>query len=285
MFYDAIRTWWSGSGGLGMHVLARTLGIVGVVVLARLALFVANRAIAVMVRRRGQAGDGAPEHTRRWRTVEGLLRNVVYYATGIVALVMVLDLAGIPVQGVLAGVGILGLAVGFGAQNLVRDVLSGFFLLYEDVLGVGDYVSIAGYSGTVEAVGLRTTTLRGDGGELYVIPNGLITDLKNFSRRPLKAMVTVTVDPGYSVDSVRHALEEACQAVEDKDLLEPAQVLGVVDFTELGLKWMVTALTGAMARWRVERLLRAAIREALDRHGIKIATWTDRKTTPGSGGR
>lgn len=284
MFYDAIRTWWSGSGGPGMHVLVRILGIVGVVVLARLALFVANRAIAVMVRRRVEAGNDTPEHTRRWRTVEGLLRNVVYYTTGVVALVMVLDLAGIPVQGVLAGVGILGLAVGFGAQNLVRDVLSGFFLLYEDVLGVGDYVSLGGYSGTVEAVGLRTTTLRGDGGELYVVPNGLITDLKNFSRRPQKAMVTVTVRPEHSIESVRLALEEACQAVGDPDLLEPAKVLGVVDFTELGLKWMVVALTSATARWRVERLMRGAIKEAFDRHGIEIATWAGRSGAPGGGG-
>jgi len=271
-YYDTVRAWLSQSQSLGAQVAVRLLGIAGVLLLARLVMYVGNRAIASAVGRRLRERPAGAGETRRWRTLEALLRNLLYYATGVLALVTVLDLAGIPVQGVLAGVGILGLAVGFGAQNLVRDLLSGFFLLYEDALGVGDYVSVGGYSGTVESVGLRATTLRGDGGELYVVPNGLITDLKNYSRGPQRAFVTVVVGAEHPAGEVQKALEAACRHMQDPDMVEPPTALGMIDFTDLGVKWAVLARTRPMAQWRVERALRLAIKDEFDRAGIRLAT-------------
>ena len=117
---------------------------------------------------------------RRQNTMLKLLENVIAYVVYFAAILAVLSAISINVTGLLAGAGVLGLAIGFGAQNLVRDVITGFFIIFEDQFSVGDYVRIGQAEGTVQEIGLRTTKLKGLNGEIHIFPNGTIIEVVNF---------------------------------------------------------------------------------------------------------
>lgn len=118
---------------------------------------------------------------RREQTLVKLLENVVTYVVSFITFVTVLSIVGINVAPILAGAGVLGLAIGFGAQNLVKDVITGFFIIFEDQFSVGDKVKLNGFEGTVEEIGLRTTKIKGDNDERHIIPNGSIVQVTNMS--------------------------------------------------------------------------------------------------------
>lgn len=208
----------------------------------------------------------------RARTLASLVRSAVRYTVSIFAGLMVLDLVGIDTKSLLGGVAVVGLAVGFGAQNLVRDVISGFFILYERQYDVGDYIKAAGVAGVVEEVGLRVTRLRDWSGEVHVIPNGKIEITTNLSRAGSAALVEVTV--GYEADLrlAARVMQEACDraARELPAVTEGPRVLGVKELGESGVKFLVWARARPLEHWAVERELRLRLKEALEAAGIAI---------------
>jgi len=172
------------------------------------------------------------EWQRRASTIAGLLQSLVGVSLGFVAILMVLRELAIDVLPVLTGAGIAGLAVGFGAQNLVRDIISGFFLILEDQVRVGDQARINGVMGTVEDVRLRTIVLRDGDGAVQVFPNGSITSLANFSKQFVFATVDVRVPYSQNTAIVMDAIREVGRVMrEDPEwnplLIEPINVLGV----------------------------------------------------------
>src|SRR5690606_32471871 len=130
---------------------------------------------------------------RREQTLLKLLENALSYVVYFSAILAVLQEFNIDVKGLLAGAGVLGLAVGFGAQSLVKDVISGFFILFEDQFSVGDYVKIGTAEGKVEEIGLRTTKIKNFTGELFILPNGTIAQVVNYSLKNSLAIVDVTI--------------------------------------------------------------------------------------------
>lgn len=118
---------------------------------------------------------------RREQTLVKLLENVVTYVVGFITFVTVLSIVGIDIKPILTGAGVLGLAIGFGAQNLVKDVITGFFIIFEDQFAVGDSVKINGFEGIVEEIGLRTTKIKGENSERHIIPNGSVIQVTNMS--------------------------------------------------------------------------------------------------------
>lgn len=172
------------------------------------------------------------EWQRRASTIGGLLQRMVGVSLSFVAILMVLRELSIDVLPVLTGAGIAGLAVGFGAQNLVRDVISGFFLILEDQVRVGDQARINGVMGTVEDVRLRTIVLRDGDGAVQVFPNGSITSLANFSKQFAYATVDVRVPYSQNTTAVIDAIREVGREMQgDAEwnplLLEPINLLGV----------------------------------------------------------
>ena len=127
------------------------------------------------------------------KTLAGLLKSILRYVTYFTAAINILEIVGVKTASLLAAAGIGGLAVGFGAQNLVKDVISGFFIIFEDQYNVGDYVEAAGVAGVVDEVGLRTTRLRDFGGQFHIIPNGEIALVTNHSRGIKRALVKVKI--------------------------------------------------------------------------------------------
>lgn len=253
------------------------IGIVGTVVRIAIVVLVTavllklgdsliNRVLANPSRFKGPGLDEA-----RGKTLASLLKSAIRYVATAVALLTILQLMGIDIRALLGGVAIVGLAVGFGAQSLVKDVITGFFIIYERQYDVGDYITAAGLSGFVEEVGLRTTRLRDWTGEVHIIPNGLIDKTTNSSDASSRALVEVPLAHEEDARKAMAIMQQVCDEVA-KDfpvIVEGPRVLGIARMDALGIVINVWARTKPLEHWAVERELRLRIKEALDREGIK----------------
>ncbi|MGR6116462.1 mechanosensitive ion channel family protein [Aeribacillus composti] len=210
--------------------------------------------------------------TTRAKTLQTLVLNFFHYALFFIFIVTVFQVFGYNVTALLAGAGVVGLAIGFGAQGLVSDVVTGFFLLLEKQLDVGDYVTTGNYSGIVEAVGLRTTQIRGFDGTLHYVPNRQIVGLSNHSRGNMQALVDISISYNEDLNRVMSILQEACDqfAKETEEVVEGPDVLGVQNFGTSDVIIRIIAKTKNMEQWAVERKLRKRLKEVLDENGIEI---------------
>ncbi|WP_121604234.1 mechanosensitive ion channel family protein [Virgibacillus sp. Bac332] len=208
----------------------------------------------------------------RTQTLQALAISFFSYVLIFITLVIVLGIFGINAAGLIAGAGIIGLAIGFGAQGLVSDVVTGFFLLLEKQLDVGDYVTTAGYGGIVEEVGLRTTQIRSFDGTLNFIPNREISSLSNHSRGNMRALVDIGISYDDNIDHAMTILQEVCDKIkqENETIVEGPDVLGVQTIGDSDITLRVIAKTENMEQWAVERQLRKAIKEAFDQNNIDI---------------
>jgi moderate conductance mechanosensitive channel len=211
---------------------------------------------------------------KRVATLATLARSVVRYALNFIAATTVLSAFGINTASILAGAGIVGLAVGFGAQSLVRDVITGFFLILENQFSVGEYLTAGGVSGIVEEIGLRTTRLRDFSGELHTIPNGEIKITTNHSRGSIRAVVDVAVPYEEDLSRVLQVLQQVADEARldlKERLREGPEILGVHSLGPSDMVVRITARTAPLGQWALERELRRRIKEAFDREAIEIA--------------
>ncbi|RBW70001.1 mechanosensitive ion channel family protein [Bacillus taeanensis] len=208
----------------------------------------------------------------RAETLQRLTLSILSYVLGFIVIVIVFEIFGLDVKGLIAGAGILGLAIGFGAQGLVSDVVTGFFLLLEKQLEVGDYVTTAGYDGIVEEVGLRTTKIRSFDGTLNYIPNREISSLSNHSRGNMRALVDIGISYDDNIDKAIEVMQQTCDkvAAEEEAIVEGPSVLGVQTLGASDVVLRVICKTENMQQWAVERKLRQALKQALDENGIEI---------------
>lgn len=208
----------------------------------------------------------------RAQTLKSLTSNVFSYVLIFIVTVTVLQIFGIQATAILAGAGVVGLAIGFGAQGLVSDVVTGFFLLLEKQIDVGDYVIAASFSGIVEQVGLRTTQIRGFDGTLHFVPNREITSLSNHSRGNMRALVDIGISYDDDIDKAIMVLQEACDKVKagNESIMDGPNVIGIQSLGSSDVVLRIIAKTQNMEQWGVERELRKALKEALDANGIEI---------------
>jgi len=214
-----------------------------------------------------------PERRRqRAEAIGSVLRSSASAAIFTIAGLMILRELGFDLAPLLASAGIAGVALGFGAQTLVKDLIAGLFMLLEDQYGVGDIVDLGEASGKVESVGLRITTIRDARGVLWYIRNGEIVRVGNRSQGWAVVMVDITVD-FTQVDQASGVMREASQRLAADpewadDLIEPPEMLGVEQITIDGAMLRTTVKTSAEAQWRVGRELRRRLSEALAAAGI-----------------
>ncbi|MRX73396.1 mechanosensitive ion channel [Bacillus lacus] len=209
---------------------------------------------------------------RRENTLSRLLENVLTYTVYFVTLMMVLETLTLDVRALLAGAGIVGLAVGFGAQNLVRDVISGFFIIFEDQFSVGDHIRVGTFEGTVEEIGLRTTKIKSWTGELHILPNGNINEVTNFSLHNSVAFVDVSIAYEENIETAERVLIDLLAALPDKyeDMVAPPELLGVQALGKSDVVLRVVSEVLPMRHWYIARQLRKEIKDALDAHNIEI---------------
>ena len=221
--------------------------------------------------------DGLPGSERRQQraeTVGTLLRSIVSFIVFGIALTTVLGELGINLAPIVASAGIVGVAVGFGAQNLVRDFLTGIFMILEDQYGVGDVVDIGPATGTVEAVGLRTTRIRDVNGTVWYVRNGAIDRTGNMSQGYAVAVIDVPLAFGTPVEPVRAIMQRIGEEVHNDaafadDVEDEPEVVGVETMNRDGLTLRLTMKTAPLRQWAVSRRLRERISEEMDRAGLE----------------
>lgn len=210
---------------------------------------------------------------KRLETLKVLCQSTVTYAIYFVVVLTILSAVGVNIASIIASAGILGLAVGFGAQNLVKDVITGFFLVLENYFTVGDYIQTAGVGGIVEETGLRSTKIRDWSGELHIIPNSQIDMVTNHCRGKARALVEIGIAYEEDIDhAVKVLQQEADQVAEEfkEVIIDPPKVLGVQNLGPSEVLIRVIGFTKAMEQWSLERELRRRLKQALDREGIEI---------------
>ncbi len=207
----------------------------------------------------------------RSQTLEKLSVSIFSYTLLFILIIMLLGAVGINIGPLLAGAGIVGLAIGFGAQGLVSDVVTGFFLLLERQVEVSDYVTAGGYDGIVEEVGIRTTKIRGFDGTLNFVPNRNIEGVANHSRGNMRALVDIGIGYDENIDAAMDVLKEvADEFSKDPRFKEGPSVLGVQSLGSSDVVIRILGKTENMEQFGVERDLRKAMKEALDQAGIEI---------------
>lgn len=208
----------------------------------------------------------------RATVLERLLLSTLSYTLLFVVAVVIFGIFGLPISGLIAGAGIIGLAIGFGAQGLVSDIVTGFFLLVEKWADVGDYIITAGVDGVVEEVGLRTTQIRGFDGVLHFIPNRNIANLSNYSRGQMRALVEMGISYNDNIDEAIKIAQGVCDhmAENDENIVEGPNVDGVQTISDHEVVLRVSAQTANMMQWGVQRSLWKALKEAFDEHGIDM---------------
>jgi small conductance mechanosensitive channel len=205
-----------------------------------------------------------------------VLKSLTTAAVAAVVLLTVLDELGIPTAPLLASAGIVGVAVGFGAQALVRDVISGIFMLAEDQYGVGDVVDLGDASGVVEAVGLRVTRVRDVDGTVWYIRNGQVERVGNRSQGWARAVLDVGIAYGEDVTRAEQLLLEVAAALKADDdfgplVLEEPEMWGVESVSADGVVLRLVVKTQPLQQWAVARELRRRIKERFDAEGVRVA--------------
>ncbi|MEZ7002646.1 mechanosensitive ion channel family protein [Streptomyces sp. AD55] len=233
----------------------------------------AGRGPAVLHRDRSRARQ---RREQRARTIGSVLSSAVTIVLFMVGVAMVLDQVGIALGPLLASAGVVGLAIGFGAQSLVADYLSGLLIMIEDQYGVGDSVDLGEAVGEVEHVGLRLTHVRDLNGGLWHIRNGEILRVRNDSQEWARAVLDVTVSYDEDLDTVYRVLEEAGRGLREDPgfsdlLLEDLAVWGVQSLDADGVLVRVAVKTVPLQQWGVTRELRRRVKESLEAAGIDLA--------------
>ena len=252
-------------------VMARILAIAATLV----ALFVAYRLILKFLERwlTPRPGDEAsPFQVVRSRTLVSLLMNLTHWFFGFVLLVTVLRQMGVDVQALLVSAGVVGVAIGLGAQSLVKDVITGFFILFEGLIAVGDTVEAGPHRGTIEAIGIRVTKLRLLDGSLRVIPNGELTSFTNFSAGWARVIIDVAVSKDVPVERALQVLGEVGEewARTSGAALETPEAQGIIKFSGDDMVLRLRAKVDPARRFDAEVELRRRIKEAFDRERWRL---------------
>jgi small conductance mechanosensitive channel len=209
---------------------------------------------------------------RREATLKKLIQNMLSYVIYAIAIIMILETMTIRIGPLLAGAGVAGLAIGFGAQNLVRDIISGFFIIFEDQFSVGDYVTISGVEGTVEEIGLRTTKIQAWTGEQNILPNGDITQVTNYSIHNGLAIVDINVPYENDISAAEPIIERVIQGLpEQYEVFTDTPVIHGIQTLELShFVIRVIAETQPEYQWAGARIIRKEVKERLYKEGIDI---------------
>ena len=273
-------------------VIGKPLAIITIVVIGLVARWLLHRVVDRIVRKaedgvlpdrlnkmtvgRSQTENGESARSRRMqraRTMGDLLKSIITGVLVAVVITMVLAELDYEIGPILASAGIVGVALGFGAQNLVKDFLAGIFMIFEDQLGVGDSVDLGEASGTVEAVSLRVTRLRDVNGTVWYVRNGEILRVGNQSQNWARTVLDVTFPYREDITRVRRVLQEVADDLwhdDDYDhvIIEQPEVWGIEAVTADAITMRVTLKTAPMEQWRVAREMRARIKSRFDAEGI-----------------
>ncbi|MBN1570147.1 MAG: mechanosensitive ion channel family protein [Acidobacteria bacterium] len=254
----------------------RLVRIVGIIIGAYVLLKIISLAV-VHMEHLVEDGDttSLSEAEKRARTLGKIINSTAFVVVIGIALMMILSEFGMNIMPIITGASIAGLGIGLGAQNLVRDIISGFFLIFEDQIRVGDVARINGTGGVVEAIRLRTTILRDLEGVVHIFPNGGITQVSNLTKEFSYSVLSVGVAYKENVDEVMEVLKSIGENLAQDEsfgslVLEPIEILGVDDLGDSQVTIKIRIKTLPLKQWIVGRELRRRIKNTFDKRGIEI---------------
>ncbi len=249
------------------------IGAIAIWILARTLVRRWSQRVRLKLESTGDLRDRA--RAQRLETVSRTFSTVILLVVVSIAVLIVLAVWGVPIIPIVASLSVVGVAIGFGAQSFIKDLIAGLFVLIEDQYAIGDVVELAGVSGTVEEIRLRTTVLRGLDGSVYHIPNGEIRVAKNLTHEYSRLVVDLSIAYEESVDRAIDVIgEESASFAADPDwahrLIEDPVVLGVDELADSGVIVRVLMTTDPDERWTVKREFLRRIKNRLDDEGIEI---------------
>jgi small-conductance mechanosensitive channel len=264
---------------LGITII---LGVGVYVLMLYLVPHVIHRTIAAQMK-----GKPDSEIKKRGKTLSRVLQNTLGILIGLLILFTVLAEIGVNIGPALASLGVIGLAVGFGAQSLVKDMINGLFMLIENQYGIGDVVKVAGIAGLVEEMNLRRTVLRDLDGVVHYIPNGAISIASNFTKEYSRVNMNISVayqeDLDHVIDVINRVGYEMAQDQQWKDkLINPPHVLRVDNLGDSGIEIKILGDTIPLAQWDAMGELRKRLKKTFDEEGIEIP-WPHLKVYYGEG--
>lgn len=205
------------------------------------------------------------------KTIGAVMHSILKYSVYFIGIAIILSDLFTGISLTFAGIG--GFAVGFGAQSLVQDLINGFFILFEDQYGVGDYVTIGTFEGIIDSIGIRTTTLKDFNGDLHLIPNGTIKAVTNHSRNNIRFTVDVSIAYEEDIDHAINTIDKTCKEFQEEykeEIPQPIDIWGVTNLGASGVNIRIVGFSIPMEQWSMERKLRKTIKEALDKEKIEI---------------
>ncbi len=268
-FYELLHSYTGINADTISKYFSIFLKIVVILITAKLIIYVSNRVIVNIFK----LSPKLRMEERKTVTLTGILRSVIKYTVYIIMVISILEALEIPTQPLLATAGLGGLAIGFGAQSLVKDVFTGFFILFEDQYSVGDFVTINGITGTVEELGLRVTKIRSFKGEINIIPNGEVKIVTNLSRGNSVAVVEVGISYECDEEKAIMVLDEAANKYYNNNpdkVVEKPEVQGIISFGQSEVVIRTIIRTVPLMHWKVEREIRKEILEAFKANDIEI---------------
>ena len=271
----------------------KPLAIVGIIVSAVILGKISRRVVKLLVRRLGRRrashgpgilrrhtppsllDTGEMVSTRAVQRIEALavaLAGAATFVVWLVAIIAIVRVLGVKIEPLLTGAGLIGVALGFGAQSLIRDFLAGVFILVEDQFGVGDWVDLGEVTGSVEAVTLRATRIRSVDGTVWHVPNGQIQRAGNMSQHWSRALLDIQIALDSDIERARDAIKRVADEIwhQDRAIIEEPEVWGVQSLGPAGITIRLVAKTKPLEQWRITRVMRERIKAELDREGIDV---------------
>ncbi|GIO32786.1 MULTISPECIES: mechanosensitive ion channel family protein [Paenibacillus] len=255
---------WITNVDMWTNVLFAGIRIIVLFIVTRIAIRVVSKIIDRSLERHQQSRINV--NPRRFATVGELLKNITAVTCNFVMVLLILSEFNFKLGPLLAGAGVLGLAIGFGAQSLVKDVITGFFIILEDQFAVGDVIQTGTYKGTVEVIGLRSTRIVSMNGETHILPNGTITSVTNFSLSNALAMVDLPVKNERSLEDTVGLIKQSLTGVQEENpnLIAVPDVLGIQSMSTSEYVIRIVAQCEPNTRAEVERDILEHIKQALE---------------------
>ncbi len=251
-------------------IVSKGIALILLIIIMYAIIKIGNKTIDKFVTNQSNSKLSFSMNKQKAITVGAILKSVLKYGVYISAAAIVIGSTFKVSAGVLSAVGFV---VGIGAQSLVKDVINGFFIIFEDQYGVGDYVTIDEFSGVVENIGIRSTVLRDFSGDIHNLPNGAVTEVTNHSRGDMQFIVDVEIAYEEDVDNAINVIKDTCKKFEEDnkdDIRNKVEVLGVTSLNASGVTIRVVGKSKPMSQWKMERQLRKDIKVALDQSGVEI---------------
>ena len=257
-----------------LHIPKELLRVIVILVLAWVLMSVSRKLIRVF-RNYMNERAGSAEEIRRIETLARVFRHSSTAVISLVAGTLALSELGISIAPILGAAGVVGLAVGFGAQSLIKDYFNGFFILLENQIRQGDVVEVGGKTGVVEDITLRYVCLRDYEGNVHYIPNGLITTVTNKSRGYANAVIDVSIAYSENIDEVCEIMRNVAGQLRASEefgakILDDIEIAGVQDWADSAIILRCRFKTVALEQWGVRREFLHRLKDAFDAHGIEI---------------